>query len=233
MTTPAGAPTRLAVPPESDIGLAPGFELWALDLMAPPRPEETTTLSAPELHKAARFVFERDRRRYLAAHGQLRRLLAGYTGVAGARLEFIEGPFGKPALAGLAACSFNLSHSEDAGMLLMAPHGELGVDVEVLRPMRDALALAERNFSRTENAELRAVAEQNRDHAFLTGWTRKEACLKAIGSGLSIAPDIFTAGLAHEPCTTEIATPQGRARVHVASYCPDGLRLIAWARLEP
>lgn len=225
MTTPAGARVRLAV--------AAGFELWCLNLLEPIAPPERAWLSPQELRKASRFVFERDRRRYLSAHGQLRRLLSDYTGVSPARLEFVEGPFGKPALSNAVRCSFNLSHSEDAAVVLIAPRGEIGVDVEMLRPMPDALALAERNFSRAENASLREVALAARDQTFLTGWTRKEACLKAIGSGLSIAPDTFTAGLTHDRCTTEIPTPQGMVRVSVESFCHQQRSLIAWAWVEP
>lgn len=141
--------------------------------------------------------------------------------------------FGKPALAGPSRCSFNLSHSEDDAVVLIAASGEIGVDVEVLRPMRDALALAERNFSASENAELRSLPESERDHAFLTAWTRKEACLKALGSGLSIAPQTFTASLRHEPATAVIPTSQGPARVRVVSFCHDGRLLIACAELWP
>lgn len=232
MTTAAGAAMRLAIPAGLRRADPPDCELWQLDLLTPIAPAGLATLSAQESTKAARFVFERDRNRYRAAHVQLRQLLAGSIGVAAERLEFIEGTFGKPALAGAARCSFNLSHSEDTGVLLIAPRGEIGVDVEVLRPMRDALALAERNFSRSENADLRALPERSRDHAFLTGWTRKEACLKAIGSGLSISPDTFTAGLSHDVAWVTVPTPQGLARVRVVSFCHEERLLIACAELE-
>ena len=177
-------------------------------------------------------MFERDRQRYLSAHVHLRRLLADYTGLPPARLEFTEGPFGKPAMCNVEHCSFNLSHSEDIAVVLIAAEGELGVDVEMLRPMPDALALADRNFSASERQSLRDLQASRRDHAFLAGWTRKEACLKAIGSGLSISPETFTAGLTHQACTTEVPTPTGPERVGVDSYCHAGHLLIAWARAE-
>lgn len=209
-----------------------GFELTLCNLRVRPSAQQLTCLSDGERAKAARFVFERDRQRYVAAHVVLRHLLAAKCTIAPGALQFSEGPYGKPALTGVHRCSFNLSHSEDSAVVLVAPSGELGVDVEVLRPMRDALALAERNFSRSENAQLRSVPEAARDHAFLTGWTRKEACLKAIGSGLSIAPDTFTAGIEHPAAYADIPTQQGRARVRVVSFCHDERLLIACAALE-
>ncbi len=176
-------------------------------------------LSAAERDRANRFVFERDRRRYLAAHAGLRELLAARTGVPAAALVFEEGPFGKPALAGQ-HCSFNMSHSEDVALVALADAGvgEIGVDVEMLRAMPDAAALARQNFSASENAELAALPSGDQSLAFLLGWTRKEACLKAIGSGLSIAPNIFTAGLGLGPRSVLIDTPAGTASVWVQSF---------------
>lgn len=198
----------------------PPFDLWLLDLLAPPAPQQLAALSTTERDRANRFVFERDRRRYLAAHVGLRDLLASRTGLAAATLVFDEGPFGKPALAPPARCAFNMSHSEDVALvaLAVADAGEIGVDVEMLRRMPDAMALARQNFSASENDELSATTPSDQSLAFLLGWTRKEACLKAIGSGLSIAPNIFTAGLDRGARSVQIATPAGTASVWVQSF---------------
>jgi 4'-phosphopantetheinyl transferase len=217
----------------SRIDVGGDFELWLCDLDAElVLHAQQSSLSADERRKAARFVFERDRRRYVSAHEHLRALLAERTGTDARQLAFAEGEFGKPFLPHKPDCAFNLSHSEGVAIVMISARGELGVDVEVLRPMRDALALAERNFSRSENADLRALPERSRDHAFLTGWTRKEACLKAIGSGLSISPDTFTAGLNHDAAWVTVPTPQGLARVRVVSFCHEERLLIACAELE-
>jgi 4'-phosphopantetheinyl transferase len=211
----------------------PSVELWFVDLHEPPPVSTRCWLSESENQKASRFVFERDRLRYVAAHVMLRRLLSSYIDLAPRDLNFMEGSFGKPSLQPAGLCAFNLSHSEDLAVVLIAQQGEVGVDIEMLRPMPDALALADRNFSRAERGSLRAVDPDARDQAFLTGWTRKEACLKAIGSGLSIAPDTFTAGLHHDRCTTTIPTPEGPATVTVQSFCHEERCVIAWAKVEP
>jgi 4'-phosphopantetheinyl transferase len=219
----AAEPRRLPAPAE--------YELWWVDLRFRPSPKMQASLSATELNKAARFVFERDRCRYIAAHATLRQLLAKRAALAPQDLEFTEGKYGKPALRNGAPCSFNLSHSDDEALVLIAAGGEIGVDVEVLRPVPDAQALAQRNFSAEEAAALVHTASPLRDSAFLAGWTRKEACLKAIGSGLSIAPDSFTAGLAHEALRADIPTPHGVAEVAVQSFCHEQRLLVAWARV--
>jgi 4'-phosphopantetheinyl transferase len=197
------------------------FDLWLADLHAPLAQQQLASLSDAERERAARFVFERDRRRYLAAHCALRQLLSARTGTPAAALTFREGPFGKPSLSHEPRCAFNMSHSEDVALIAMADageSGEIGVDVEMLRPMLDAIALARQNFSVSECDELAATKPGGQALAFLLGWTRKEACLKAIGSGLSIAPNIFTAGLTMEPRSVQIATPEGTAHLQVHSF---------------
>jgi 4'-phosphopantetheinyl transferase len=204
--------------------------LWRVDLGQAPGEAAVATLSAAERARAARFVFERDRRRYLAAHAALRRLLAETTGIAASDLVSHEGPFGKPYLPGPAAPSFNLSHSGDMALIGIGPPGvEIGVDVEVPRAMSDALELAERHFAPAEIDALRSTPPDQRDHAFLRGWTRKEACLKAIGSGLSIAPHTFDAGIAAAERVVSIATPQGLRTVRVQSRTDDDGEISAVA----
>jgi 4'-phosphopantetheinyl transferase len=211
------------------------FELWLAELHDAPGDAQLRSLSAAERERAARFVFERDRRRYLAAHCALRHVLATRTGTPAADLQFVEGAFGKPALIGERRCAFNLSHSDDVALIALAGHDdgdEIGVDLEMLRPMPDAQALARQNFSTAENAELTATRPEDRSLAFLLGWTRKEACLKAIGSGLSIAPNIFTAGLDTAPRSVGIDTPDGIARVWVQSLRPRPDIVASVARID-
>ena len=210
------------------------FEVWRLDLRVAPSPERLVVLSPAEHERAQRFVFERDRRRYLSAHVGLRDLLAARTKQHPATLVFEEGPFGKTALANPARCAFNMSHSEDVALVALADEGvgEIGVDVEMLRAIPDALALARQNFSASENAELAATPPQDQSLAFLLGWTRKEACLKAIGSGLSIAPNIFTAGLDTGARSVQIDTPAGTASVWVQSFRHGADVLGSLARVE-
>lgn len=215
------------MPPLIALHAPPPFALWLIDLRTSPGPDALACLSARERERAARFVFERDRRRYLGAHCGLRQLLSGRTGITPSALDFREGPHGKPSVVPDSevdrACAFNLSHSEDVALVAMADAGEIGVDVEMLRPLPDAMALARQNFSASECDELAATPPETQSLAFLRGWTRKEACLKAIGSGLSIAPGIFTAGLDAAPRSVRIDIPGGRVsvRVHSFSHGPD------------
>jgi 4'-phosphopantetheinyl transferase len=71
-------------------------------------------------------------------------------------------------------------------------HGlEVGVDLERVRPLADAAAIAERFFAPRETAALLALPEAERERAFFACWTRKEAFIKATGEGLSRPLDEF------------------------------------------
>jgi 4'-phosphopantetheinyl transferase len=195
-----------------------GAEFWLVDLSERPCATELSTLCAAEHDAAARFVFDVHRRRYQAAHVALRHLLADTLDVAPDSLEFLTGAHGKPALQAGFDCSFNMSHCEDWGLIgVRRGMGgiELGVDIEIVREVRDAAELAQRHFTASEQRELAECAADARDKLFLCGWTRKEACLKAVGSGLSIAPSTFGCGISPGFARTCIPTSVDGASVDV------------------
>ena len=157
------------------------------------------TLSADELGRAKRFLFERDRRRFIVGRGVLRNILSRYTKENPARLRFRYSKYGKPFLippAGQDTLRFNLSHSGELALYAITCRRDIGIDVEQIRSMPDAEQLAERFFSNQENQTFRAVSPEQKDTAFFNCWTRKEAYVKAIGEGLSLPLDQFDVSLA-------------------------------------
>jgi 4'-phosphopantetheinyl transferase len=207
----------LALPADAT---AAGCDLWRIDLDQHVPAAALAKLSADEVARARRFVFERDRHRYIAAHAALRQLLAQHSGQAGERLRFVAGRFGKPAMTSATAggLHFNLSHSHGIGLVALSARHELGVDIEVIRPMHDALQLAAAYFSPTEQAALAACPEAQRDRAFFVCWTRKEACLKAVGIGLDLALDGFEVGIEPVAQTVVLATPDGVEHLRLQSF---------------
>jgi 4'-phosphopantetheinyl transferase len=149
------------------------------------------TLSAEEQARADRFFRDVHRRRFVIAHGALRRILADYLDVMPGVLEFVTGEHGKPALTPIAgpqpaAVEFNLSHSGDLALVAVTRANPVGVDVEQWDEGVECLELAERFFSPNERRALRALANAP-NHVvagFFAAWTRKEAYLKATGHGI-------------------------------------------------
>ena len=205
---------RLIVAPLVATTPAP-CELWRFPLDQYLPAAAIATLSPDEIARARRFVFDKDRHHFMAARAALRQLLARHLGRAPASLQFTSGPFGKPALADVPGLHFNLSHSGATGVLALSGRLATGIDVEVLRPMPDAATLADAYFAPAERAAIAAIGGDaaTRDAAFLRCWTRKEACLKAVGIGLHLATASFDVGTRPDERTVEIATADGVERV--------------------
>ncbi len=99
-----------------------------------------------------------------AFHEALRQVLARYLEQEPGEIELSVGEHGKPRLAG-EQLHFNLSHSGALGLIAVCRDREVGVDVERLRPKREA--------------------------AFYWRWARHEARVKCLGTGLGppLPPD--------------------------------------------
>lgn len=145
------------------------------------------TLSPDELERAERFHFDRDRNLFIASRGMLREVLGSYWQTSPAQLAFTYNPQGKPSLNSFVPfpLHFNVTHS--AGLILIAVTRvcPIGIDVEPARAMNDSEKIAREFFSAREVSELNSLPEEQRAAAFFNLWTRKEACLKATGDGLS------------------------------------------------
>ena len=148
-------------------------------------------LDAHEIVRAQRFNQEIHRRRFLVAHGVLRLVLAGALGRKPEELRFNLGLYGKPALANEPHLRFNLSHSGDRALIALAWDRDLGVDLEQYNSRTDILGLAQRFFAADESAVLVGLPESLQKEAFFSCWSRKEAVIKALGTGLTTPLDSF------------------------------------------
>lgn len=156
-------------------------------------------LSAPERARARRFAFARDARRFIVGRARLRQLLATRLGVRPESVELACGDRGKPALANPGRypdLRFNLSHRDDVAVYVLAFGREVGIDVEAVRMIPDADAIAARWFSRGENEAYQALDPRQKPLGFFNCWTRKEAFVKALGDGLFHPLDSFDVSLA-------------------------------------
>ena len=145
-------------------------------------------LSPDERERAARFHFEQHRRRYLIAHIALHWILSRYLQIDPAQLSFELGSNGKPKLTAALASNgveFNLSHSNEMALLAVNRIGEVGVDIEYVKPDFKFEEIAERFFTAREATALRELPSELQRQAFFKCWTCKEAFLKAKGTGLS------------------------------------------------
>jgi 4'-phosphopantetheinyl transferase len=165
-------------------------QVWGISLAQSPEQvaELADNLSADEMRRAGRFHFDRDRRRFIVARAALRDVLARHLKLRAHQISFCYGRHGKPALAitaGGSTVAFNLAHSGELALCALAGRREVGVDVELLRPVPDAHRVALDVFSPGERRALDSIPPDDRLQAFFRCWTRKEAYLKALGDGLA------------------------------------------------
>jgi 4'-phosphopantetheinyl transferase len=201
-----------------------------VDLDAGPAPD-AGLLPIADREKLERFKFERDRRRFATARLVLRGLLADENMASHAE-PFAHSVNGKPRLRGRSDCEFNLSHSEHWALIGLSNRHEVGVDIEIVRPITDLFELASRHFTDSEQAELAACCPEGVVRRFLLGWTRKEACLKAVGTGLTVEATAVEAGLSPSEKIVSIATDDWQADVRVVSIDLGPCLVSAVARVE-
>ena len=195
-------PTWPTAPATFDLG-ADEVHTWCASLRQSPRQVDhfLRTLSDDERDRAGRIRHAPARHEFIVVRGLLRTILADYLAVDTRRLAFCCGPTGKPALVEPAAALplyFNVSHSHELTLIAVTRRGEVGVDVERLRPFANDLDLAERFFSPREAMTLRALPPERRIEAFFHAWTRKEAFLKASAHGLTYGLDRVEVTLLHD-----------------------------------
>jgi 4'-phosphopantetheinyl transferase len=189
-------------PPPARVELtAHEVHVWYVSLAQPAtRVQRLAQLLAPEeSQRAASYVFARDSDRFVVGRGALRVILGRYLGCDPAALAFTNNPFGKPGLVPSAEgtdVQFNVAHSGDTCLIAATVQRRVGVDVEVLHHDIDCLRLARHCFSPYEVRVLTGLPPVLQYIAFYTGWTRKEAFIKARGEGLSLPLDQFDVTLA-------------------------------------
>ena len=185
------------------------MEIWIVRLDVPPQSASGATkfLSPEERTRADAFRNEQAHRNYVISHAALRQILANHLKLNPAEIPFRTGTYGKPALAGSVAgrLEFNLTHSGSLALVALTTGAEVGVDVETVRPMPDALRIAERFFSAAESDALKELPVAEQAAAFLNLWTRKESLAKATGFGIANSLARFAVTWGTQAAVTTIA----------------------------
>ena len=93
--------------------------------------------------------------------------------------------------------SFNLAHSGRYGLLAVGSNREVGVDIEIERALDDLVGMARQIMSAVEWQSFQSIPSVLAQGVFFSLWTRKEALLKAIGTGFLTDPRNLDLGLAN------------------------------------
>lgn len=204
------------------------LELWLLHLSQDLDGQALSWLSAEERHRAAQFRFSRDRHHYQLTHAAVRWLLAQRAKRPPAALQFSKSPLGKPGISNAPELRFSLSYARHVALIGIGSGHDVGVDIEQQQLVPDAPDLAETLFTPAEFTAIRnAASDDEKSLLFLRGWTRKEACLKAAGTGLRHPTGTIETRLDPSPATVRLSNS---TLMEVASF-PVKDHVASWARL--
>jgi 4'-phosphopantetheinyl transferase len=144
-------------------------------------------LNEEERRRAEGLRLERDRRRFVVARGQLRRILASRLGTSPSDVELEYGRLGKPYLSHRMPARdlhFSVSRSGDVSVIALSTRQEVGVDIEAVLPVPEADEIAALCFSVSETRSYADLSPEDRLEGFFRRLTRLEAIAKAVGCGV-------------------------------------------------
>jgi len=180
-------------------------------------------LNESEQERANKFRFFKDKSCSIIARGVLRTLLGAYLNLEPATIQFDTGSHGKPFVKEAKNLNFNVSHSANSIVFSFTRNYEIGIDVEKVKKDLELIQVAKSFFSTQEIKSLFEQPESYRYQAFFNCWTRKEAFIKAEGSGLSFPLDQFTVSLdnAHTAALLETKwDPLEYKKWHLTAFTP-------------
>lgn len=183
-------------------------------------------LSGGERERFERLRRPDDRRDYALAHALLRQTLASSGSHAAADWQFTTDDRGRPGLAN-GQLVFSLSHTRGLVACAVSTAGQVGLDVEAVRPI-SAAQIADDFFSPEEQRQLELLGAPAAALRFFDCWTLKEAYSKAIGAGLHLPLNATSFMLAGR--TIEASFPDGSPSAVCALFSAgEGYRLAVAA----
>ncbi len=146
-------------------------------------------LDSAEQARADRLRADQHRAQFVACRAWLRLLLSAYTGLVPDQIKLAYDQFGKPRLVQKfdgSVLVFNVSHTSDRVLLAFGTNSMLGVDIECCREIRNLEGMVDRVCSPSEKVIWKRLPEQRKVDVFFSIWVRKEAIIKAQGTGISL-----------------------------------------------
>lgn len=181
-------------------------------------------LSKQEKQRAEQFSFPDKRIQFVTTRARLRQCLALATGIPVTEIQIETGASGKPLLSGATDIQFNVSHTHGLALIAVTRGQSLGIDVERLRDSTDHVRLAENYFSAAERTAIISLPKASLVAPFFACWTRKEAVVKAIGTGIAHGLDSFDVSTDPEisQCQTRLHSEDGSVHTWCIDTVPCG-----------
>ncbi len=162
-------------------------DIWRIDLPNAVIGLIPNSLSDEENARAKHLRGDKNQIRWIYSRLALRTIVASLVDRDPAQVRFEYGPFGKPRLsveAGERPLHFSLTRGGDLCLIATCRDHAVGIDVEQLSSEGGEDWIADQIFTPHEKATLQSLTGPQKRRVFLDFWTRKEACVKAMGMGL-------------------------------------------------
>lgn len=141
-------------------------------------------ISADEKSRADKFLFNEDRDTYIISHALVRLTLAFKLNAVASKMAYLKTINDKPYLAGFPV-HFNLTHTKNAFAFVMSTDSYVGIDLEEINKNIHIPSIVKTFFSKNER-DFIFSSEEGLEERFIKLWTRKEAFLKALGTGIGV-----------------------------------------------
>ena len=143
-------------------------------------------VSKDKKEKLLKYKFDIDRKLSLYSELMVRYQIWNEHGIHNQQIVFSKNDNEKPFLRGYPNFHFNISHTRNA-IAVGFSNNKVGIDIERIKT--PDLKIAKRFFTASEKDYLFSC--KNHEVAFCEIWTKKEAYIKYIGTGLSTQLDSF------------------------------------------
>ena len=134
-----------------------------------------------KIKKSSNVLFKKEQ---LGANLLLNDILENYFFMDTTKIEYIYNEFGKPYIKD-SNLYFSLSHSNGV-IALAVSKDELGIDIELIKDVKDNLALKVMNEA--EYNIYKGLSKNDKISYFYEVWTSKEAYVKKLGTALTLNP---------------------------------------------
>ena len=151
-------------------------------------------LSSEELERSRQFVNRLDRLRFMTGRLLVRYALSERLAVTPAEIQIVQtcficgAPHGKPRLS-TGEWQFSISHAGEYVVVAITSQSRVGIDIEPIDASLCVSDLINLVLTKEEQDVFYTCPIEQSVQVFLRYWTRKEALLKCLGLGLTVAPN--------------------------------------------
>lgn len=150
-----------------------------------------SVISSPRLRKINNFLFDKDKLVSLTTELFIKYCIACDTGMIPVNYEFEYNEYGKPYISSVTDYFFSVSHSHRT-VVFVSSDSEIGVDIEKISRNVSAVQIAQRMFTHDEADYICRYNNSELYECFFEVWTRKEAYVKRLGTGLYTSFESFS-----------------------------------------